>query len=221
MTILFEKVTDGFYAAFFEPDPEKRKEKIETWIKQSTPVMQSAVENELRAYFEEVLKDTWTEKGWMTRVQKFINPSFMDGRKLSLNISIRQRDSKDIYEIVGPLTQEVRTKTNDAAEAAKWFMARFETPPPIALKEIDIHGYTVDEATPVVDKFLKVCYRDNVRRVRIIHGKGIFVLQKAIREYLRTHRFVKPESISPADKDHGGEGATEANLIDFSIDKLN
>lgn len=68
---------------------------------------------------------------------------------------------------------------------------------------------------------MKDCYRDNVRRVRIIHGKGIFVLQKVIREYLDTHKFIKSESISPADKDHGGEGATEAYLIDFSVNNLN
>lgn len=50
---------------------------------------------------------------------------------------------------------------------------------------------------------------------------GIFVLQKAIRGYLKINDYVKPESISPASKDHGGEGATEANLVEFSIDKLN
>jgi DNA-nicking Smr family endonuclease len=55
--------------------------------------------------------------------------------------------------------------------------------------------------------------------VRIIHGKGIFVLQKAIREYLGTHRYVVSNTVSAADKDHGGEGATEANLVEFTADE--
>jgi dsDNA-specific endonuclease/ATPase MutS2 len=61
----------------------------------------------------------------------------------------------------------------------------------------------------------------NVRCIRIVHGKGIFVLQKAIKKYLNTHEFIKSELISSAHKDHGEEGATEANLVGFSVDKLN
>ncbi len=72
----------------------------------------------------------------------------------------------------------------------------------------------------MVEKFLKECYQDNVRRVRIIHGKGIFVLQKAIREYLAKNKYIKSKSISAADRDHGGEGATEAELVEFSANKL-
>ncbi len=55
MPTVFESISDGFYTAFFEPDQDKRKDKIEAWIKESTPVIQSAVENDLRAYLEEIL----------------------------------------------------------------------------------------------------------------------------------------------------------------------
>ena len=47
------------------------------------------------------------------------------------------------------------------------------------------------------------------------------MLRETVREYLQKHKYVASESICPADKDHGGEGATEANLVEFSIDKLN
>jgi len=221
MPTVFESISDGFYTAFFEPDPDVRKEKIEVWIKESTPIIQSAVENDLRIYLEEILKDTWTEKGWKTRTQKFYNPSFIDNHKLLLDIQIKSFSSNKTNLIVDRLTPEVRAKTNAAVDSAKWAIAKLEPPPAVTLREVDLHGNTVNEAIPIVEKFLTECYRDNVRRVRIIHGKGIFVLQKAIREYLGMHKFVKPESISSADKDHGGEGATEANLIDFSVDKLN
>ena len=221
MTTVFESISDGFYTAFFQPDSEKRKEAIEAWIKESTPVIQSAAERELRECFENILKDTWTVEGWKTRVQKFYNPSFMDTYKLYLDINIRPRASKNKDDIVGPLTSEVRAKTIEAAEAAKIAIAKLEPPLPITLKEIDLHNnYKVEVAIPMLEKFLEESYRDNVRRVRIIHGKGIFVLQKAVREYLKKHRFVISKSISSADKDHGGEGATEANLIDFNSNLL-
>ena len=76
MPTLFESISDGFYTAFFQPDPDKRKEGIETWLKESTPIVLSAAERELREYFEDILKDTWTLEGWKTRVQKYSNPSF-------------------------------------------------------------------------------------------------------------------------------------------------
>ena len=37
----------------------------------------------------------------------------------------------------------------------------------------------------------------------------------AVKELLEIHRYIIPESIVSADKDHGGEGATEANLVEF------
>lgn len=228
MPTVFESISDGFYTAFFEPDPERRKETIEAWIKESIPVIQSAVEDDLRAYLGGILEDTWTEKGWKARAQKFYGLyqglarknalPFMDAYKLCLDVTVRRRASRDME--VGALTSEVRENTNAAIEAAKTAIAKLEPPSPVALREIDLHGKTVEEAIPIVEAFLKESYRDNVRRVRIIHGKGIFVLQKAIREYLATHKFVKSGSTSSADKDHGGEGATEAVLVDFSADQL-
>ena len=71
MSTVFESISDGFYTAFFEPDPEKRKETIDAWIKDSTPIIQSAVEDELRAYLKELLEGTWIEKGWEARAKKF------------------------------------------------------------------------------------------------------------------------------------------------------
>jgi len=221
MAKVFESISDGFYTAFFQPDEEKRKEAIEAWIKESTPVIQSAAERELREYLDNILKDTWTVEGWKARAQKFYNPPFIDTYKLYLDINIRSISSKNKDDIVDPLTSEVRAKTIEAAEGAKIAIAKLEPPSPTPLREIDLHNdYKVEVAIPMLEKFLEESYRDNVRRVRIIHGKGIFVLQKAVRGYLEKHRLVASKSISSADKDHGGEGATEADLIDFDSNLL-
>ena len=92
-------------------------------------------------------------------------------------------------------------------------------PPPIPLLEIDLHNnHTIEEAIPLLEKFLKESYRDNVRSIRIVHGKGIGVLRNAVRLHLENHKLVK--SVSPADKDHGGEGATESNLVDYNPNLL-
>ncbi len=234
MPTVFESISDGFYTAFFESDSDKRKDKIEAWIKESTPVIQSAVENNLRAYLEELLEDTWTEKGWKTRAQKFYgsyqapvrkrdtpDSSFIDVYKLYLDLKIRTHASRDHDLVVDTITPEVRANTDEAIDIAKTAIAKLEPPSPVAIREINLHeNHTVEEAIPIIKDFLKECYRDNVRRVRIIHGKGIGILRQAVREHLESHKFVISISISPADKDHGGEGATEANLIEFTIDNL-
>ena len=141
MPTVFDSISDGFYTAFFEPDPEKRKEAIEAWIKESTPVIQSAVENDLRSYLEEILEATWTEKGWEARAKKFFGttsslvrksdpPSFIDAYKLYLDIKLRRHESRDKDVIIGTLTPEVRKKTNDAIEATKRATSKIEPPSP-------------------------------------------------------------------------------------------
>ena len=200
MSTVFESLGDGFYTAFFEPDPEKRKDKIEAWIKESTPVIQSAVENDLRTYLEEILEATLTEQGWKTRVEKFAGktsslarksepPDFIDAYKLYLDVKLRRHASRDKDNKVDTLTPEVREKTKEAIETAKTAIAKLEPPTPVDIREINLHeNHTVEVAIPIVDEFLKECYRDNVRRVRIIHGKGIGVLRKAVKEELEKHK---------------------------------
>jgi dsDNA-specific endonuclease/ATPase MutS2 len=92
-------------------------------------------------------------------------------------------------------------------------------PPAIPLKEIDLHNTpNIEEAIPLLEKFIKDSYRENVRSIRIIHGKGIGVLRNAARLHLESHKLIK--SFRPADNDHGGDGATEANLIDYNVDLI-
>ena len=234
MPTVFESISDGFYTAFFEPDPDKRKEKIEAWIKESTPVVQSAVEDELKAYLNELLDSTWEEKGWISRARKFYGEyrppvvkkdtqifPFIDAYQVQLSLKILLNNTKDIHKRVGEITPEVRDKTNEAIEKAKTEIAKLDPPAPVAIREIDLHDYTtVEEAIAAVEKFLKNAYRDNVRRVRIIHGKGEGVLREAVQKCLDKNPSVMSLSISLADGQHGGEGATEANLTTLKPDLL-
>jgi hypothetical protein len=147
MSTVFESISDGFYTAFFEPDPEKRKGKIEAWITESTPIIQSAVEDELRAYLEDILEGTWTEKGWKSRAQKFYgsyhppiqkkntpSSSFIDKYRLYLDVKIRQHASRDKDVAVDTLTPEVRAKTNEAIEAAKKVFPELKTAQSLEVK---------------------------------------------------------------------------------------
>jgi len=119
MPTVFENLSDGFYTSFFEPDPEKRRTAIEFWIKSAVPVLQAAIEDDLRLYLEWVLKDTWSSEGWKSRATKFSgeyqrNKSkslFIDTYRLYLDISLRPHDKKYKDVIIGALTPEIRANT--------------------------------------------------------------------------------------------------------------
>ena len=42
----------------------------------------------------------------------------------------------------------------------------------VVSSEINVIGLNVDEAIPIVDKYLDDCYMANLKTARIIHGKG-------------------------------------------------
>lgn len=56
--------------------------------------------------------------------------------------------------------------------------------------EINLLGLTVDEAIPIVDKYLDNCYMAKLSPVRIVHGKGTGALRNSIHHYLKTNKLV-------------------------------
>src|SRR4029453_19684553 len=56
-----------------------------------------------------------------------------------------------------------------------------------APSEINVVGQTVDEATDAVEKFVDRAFLAGLPRVRVVHGSGMGVLRKALRQYLKTH----------------------------------
>jgi DNA mismatch repair protein MutS2 len=76
--------------------------------------------------------------------------------------------------------------------------------------EINVIGRTVDEATSEVEKFVDRAFLAGMPRVRIVHGSGMGILRKALRQYLKTHPHV--ESVTEPPSNEGGGGATVVEL---------
>jgi len=57
-------------------------------------------------------------------------------------------------------------------------------------QEINLLGLTVDEAIPIIDKYLDDCYMAKLSPVRIVHGKGTGALRTGIHRYLKTNKIV-------------------------------
>ncbi len=76
--------------------------------------------------------------------------------------------------------------------------------------EINVIGRTVDDATREVEKFVDRAFLAGLPRVRVVHGSGMGVLRKALRQYLQKHPHV--ESVSEPPQNEGGAGATVVEL---------
>ena len=76
--------------------------------------------------------------------------------------------------------------------------------------EINVIGHTVDDATREVEKFVDRAFLAGLPRVRIVHGSGMGILRKALRQYLQKHPHV--ESVAEPPQQEGGGGATVAEL---------
>ncbi|HEV2468263.1 MAG TPA: Smr/MutS family protein [Candidatus Sulfotelmatobacter sp.] len=76
--------------------------------------------------------------------------------------------------------------------------------------EINVIGQTVDDASREVEKFVDRAFLAGLPRVRIVHGSGMGILRKALRQMLQQHPHV--ESVAEPPQNEGGGGATVVEL---------
>jgi DNA mismatch repair protein MutS2 len=76
--------------------------------------------------------------------------------------------------------------------------------------EINVIGRTADEAHDEVARFVDRAFLAGLPRIRIVHGTGMGVLRRTLRDYLRSHPHVA--NVSEPPQNLGGQGATEVEL---------
>ena len=76
--------------------------------------------------------------------------------------------------------------------------------------EINVIGRTADEAEGEVERYIDQAFLAGLPRVRIVHGTGMGVLRRTLREFLKKHPHVTGVSEPPHYE--GGQGATLVEL---------
>jgi DNA mismatch repair protein MutS2 len=76
--------------------------------------------------------------------------------------------------------------------------------------EINVIGKTADEAESDVERFVERAFLAGLPRIRVVHGVGMGILRRTLREFLNRHPHVT--SVSEPPYNEGGQGATIVEL---------
>ena len=85
----------------------------------------------------------------------------------------------------------------------------YELPAQMSM-ELNIIGLRVEEALPLVGKYLDDCIRSRLNNVRIIHGHGTGALRSGVHQYLKQHAQVAGYRLGGQ-----GEGGVGATVVSF------
>ena len=93
----------------------------------------------------------------------------------------------------------------------------------IKISEIDLHGFTLDEANKIVERFINKSYDEGISKIRIVTGKGLHsdneknpyiskdlsILKHSVPEYIKKNNELMKLIIEfkEAPGHDGGEGA--------------
>jgi DNA mismatch repair protein MutS2 len=115
----------------------------------------------------------------------------------------------DIAEVLAS-AQGQATETPVKAARARGISVSLENEGATVPSEINVIGQTVDEASSRVERFVDQAFLAGLPRVRVVHGSGMGILRKALRQLLQQHPHVA--SVAEAPQNEGGGGATLVEL---------
>ena len=76
--------------------------------------------------------------------------------------------------------------------------------------ELNLIGKTIDEALPLLDKYLDDAYLAHMPSVRIVHGKGTGALRNAVQSHLKRLKYIKSFRLGEF-----GEGDSGVTIAEF------
>jgi DNA mismatch repair protein MutS2 len=143
--------------------------------------------------------------GRSARIARKIDDNHFEVEMGALKMKIA-RD--DIAELL--VSAQARTDTPVTAARARGISVSLENEGGNPPSEINVIGQTVDQASREVEKFVDRAFLAGLPRVRVVHGSGMGILRKALRQMLQQHPHVT--TVVEAPQNEGGGGATLVEL---------
>ena len=152
-------------------------------------------------------------------------PSIADAHPLTPGMQVRIRSLGQVGVLVEPPTEgkatvfvgkiRIPVEVDDLEPVAPptaqaRVTGKRPRPPKAVPPELVIREMRVEEALPVLEKYLDDALLVGYETVRILHGRGTGTLRKVVHDYLRQHPSVASFQLAP--REQGGEGVTIVHL---------
>lgn len=118
-------------------------------------------------------------------------------------VNIKDLELLDEQSVSGPGLDSV--KQNNTGSGKIKMSKSFSVSP-----EINLIGMTVDEAIPVLDKYLDDAYLAHLPSVRVVHGRGTGALKAGVHRHLKKLKYVREFRLGDF-----GEGDTGVTIVTF------
>lgn len=123
-------------------------------------------------------------------------------------VNLKDLELLDEMSISGPGIPESGSmgQKKKGSESSKIKMSKSYSVSP----EVNLIGLTVDEAIPVLDKYLDDAYLAHLPQVRVVHGRGTGALKAGVHRHLKGLNYVKSFRLGEF-----GEGDTGVTIVIF------
>ncbi|MGC1371835.1 MAG: Smr/MutS family protein, partial [Candidatus Sulfotelmatobacter sp.] len=142
--------------------------------------------------------------GRSARISRQIDEDHFEAQIGAMKMKVARDDIAEVFAAARASDSPVK------AARARGISVQLENEAENAPSEINVIGYNVDDATREVQKFVDRAFLAGLPRVRIVHGSGMGILRKALRQALQQHPHV--ESVAEPPQNEGGGGATVVEL---------
>ena len=119
-------------------------------------------------------------------------------------VNIKDLEMLDEQAVSGPGLENLK-RTNNTGSGKIKMSKSFSVSP-----EVNLIGMTVDEAIPVLDKYLDDAYLAHLPNCRVVHGRGTGALKAGVHKHLKKLKYVKEFRLGDF-----GEGDTGVTIVTF------
>jgi DNA mismatch repair protein MutS2 len=142
--------------------------------------------------------------GRSARISRKLDDDHYEVQIGPMKMKIARDDIAEVFSSASPASSPVK------AARSRGISVSLQDENQNAPSEINVIGYNVDDATREVEKFVDRAFLAGLPRVRVVHGSGMGILRKALRQALQQHPHV--ESVAEPPQNVGGGGATVVEL---------
>ena len=146
------------------------------------------------------LKSLGGREGLVTRV---IDPQTMEVSFGTMKTRVRMSDVAELTPVKEPASETLSRRRGGVTVGGAG-------DPDYVSSEINVIGRTADEAEAEVDRFVEQAFLAGMPRIRVVHGVGMGVLRRTLRDFLRKHPHVT--GIEEPPYNEGGQGVTMVSL---------